>query len=42
MCAIGRALMSQPGSLLLDEPPGWLGIVQQVFSLVERASVRAG
>ncbi len=44
MCAIGRALMSRPKMILLDEPSMGLApqIVEEIFSIVADLNVREG
>jgi branched-chain amino acid transport system ATP-binding protein len=44
MCAIGRALMSRPDTILLDEPSMGLApqIVEQIFGIVKRLNEEQG
>jgi branched-chain amino acid transport system ATP-binding protein len=44
MCAIGRALMSRPKMILLDEPSMGLApqIVEQIFEIVKDINAREG
>ena len=44
MCAIGRALMSNPSTMLLDEPSMGLApqLVEEIFEIVKRLNVQEG
>ena len=44
MCAIGRALMSNPSTMLLDEPSMGLApqLVEEIFEIVKELNVREG
>ena len=44
MCAIGRALMSRPKMILLDEPSMGLApqIVEEIFEIVKDLNEREG
>ena len=44
MCAIGRALMSRPETILLDEPSMGLApqLVEQIFDIVQRLNTEQG
>ena len=44
MCAIGRALMSRPKMILLDEPSMGLApqLVEEIFEIVARAQRERG
>ena len=44
MCAIGRALMSKPSMILLDEPSMGLApqLVEEIFEIVKRLNVETG
>jgi branched-chain amino acid transport system ATP-binding protein len=44
MCAIGRALMSRPETILLDEPSMGLApqLVEQIFDIVKRLNENEG
>ena len=44
MCAIGRALMSRPKVILLDEPSMGLApqIVEEIFEIVKGLNVKEG
>ena len=44
MCAIGRALMSRPSTILLDEPSMGLApqLVEQIFEIVKKINENEG
>ncbi len=44
MCAIGRAMMSRPKMILLDEPSMGLApqIVEEIFEIVKDLNVKEG
>jgi len=44
MCAIGRALMSKPSMILLDEPSMGLApqLVEEIFGIVSQLNVETG
>lgn len=44
MCAIGRAMMSRPRMILLDEPSMGLApqVVEEIFAIVQRLNAESG